>query len=245
MQMAIRGGFDTISGERIWDDNDPAIQEAFWEDVRNTAPWKRYRRECIVSAPENSQLIYKVLAELQSDEAFVTTGMYADALETALNYGDSEKWGKFTRKPVEPTPVAEPIPLRNDGNQMTQSQQRWSEYRIFSESHSMKEVRERMRVDSGYASFVMKNREREFQSVGDSLVPQNPHLAPAEDISQASVKALAAKAGLLVPQLLEWAKTYNSTSANQVRSLRSAASNPIGYEQYEKSIQAAIAAGLI
>jgi hypothetical protein len=243
--MAIRGGFDTISGERVWDENDSAMQEAFWEDVYETAPWKRYRRECIVSAPENKQLIYKVLTELRSEEEYVTTGMFADALETALDYGDSEKYGTFVRKHVEPAPVVESIPLRKDGNPMTESQQRWSEYRIFSESHSMKDVRERMRIDPGYASFVVKNREREFESVGDSVVPQNPHLVPAEDLSQASVKEIAAKAGLLVPQIHEWVKTYNSTSVSQVRSLRSAASNPLGYEQYEKSFQAAIAAGLI
>jgi hypothetical protein len=51
---------------------------------------------------------------------------------------------------------------------MTDAQIKWSEYRIFSETHSMDDVRSRVRSDADFASFVRKNYEREFEQVGDA-----------------------------------------------------------------------------
>ena len=65
-----------------------------------------------------------------------------------------------------PTPPV--VPLTSAGVPMTEAQQRWSEYRVFSETHSMREIRERQRIDSGFASFVKKNREREWEKAGDA-----------------------------------------------------------------------------
>jgi hypothetical protein len=141
---------------------------------------------------------------------------------------------------AEPTPAVD-----KNGRVLGASQKAWSEYRIFSETHSMQEVRQRMRIDPGYASFVNTNRQREFQPVGDSYVPTNPHLLPSEDLSNDAVRGIAAKASLLLPDLKKWVVEYNQTPTVRVRALRSPASNPIGYEAYNAAFEAAIAANLI
>jgi hypothetical protein len=70
-------------------------------------------------------------------------------------------------------------PHTRAGVPMTEAQQRWSEYRQFSETHSMAEVRQRMRTDAGFASFVSKNREREWQQVGDGATQRDGSYTPS------------------------------------------------------------------
>jgi hypothetical protein len=236
--MNISQGICIETRERVWVD-DPELSREFMKEVKTTAAGKRYFTD--FASPENNERVIAAVWQLHPDAEYITVFAFVDAIATLLAAGELTP----THTP-EPAQVVEPpAPLRADGQPMSKSQQRWSEYRQFSESHSMKDCRERARIDVGYRSFMSKNIEREFESVGDSVVPQNPHLVPAEDPTQAALKGIAAKAGLLVPQLLDWVKVYNSTPSSQVRSLRSAASNPLGYEQYEKSLQAAVTAGLI
>ena len=237
--MHISNGVELFSRERVWVDGDPQLAREFFAEVKESKAGKRYFAD--FASPENHEKVIAAVWRLYPGTEIVTVSAFVDAIGTMIAAGELTP----TRTP-EPAQVVEPpAPLRADGQRMSKSQQRWHEYRIFSETHSMKDCRERARTDVGYRSFMSKNIEREFEGVGDSIVPQNPHLIPTVDPSQAALKGIAAKAGLLVPQLLDWVKSYNSTPANQVRSLRSAASNPLGYEQYEKSLQAALAAGLI
>lgn len=243
--MRISNGFDVLTRERVLSATDAeGTNPEFWQEFHGTTVWKRFVH--VYGATDaNLARIVSILNLMYPGQEFFTLDQVTDVFITAIDSGGSAS-DPLDRVPVqvtEPTPA--PAPLRADGNPMSESQQRWSEYRQFSESHSMKDCRERARVDSGYRSFMSKNIEREFEQAGDSVVPQNPHLLLAEDPSKAALKAIAAKAGLLVPQLFEWVKIYNTTPANQVRSLRSAAANPLGYEQYEKSFQAALEAHLI
>jgi hypothetical protein len=67
---------------------------------------------------------------------------------------------------VAPTPPV--VQVTRAGVSMTEAQIKWSEYRTFSETHSMDEVRRRVRTDAGFASFVRKNYEREFEQAGDA-----------------------------------------------------------------------------
>jgi hypothetical protein len=143
------------------------------------------------------------------------------------------------------TPRPATVPTNRAGKPLTQAQIKWQEYREFSEAHSMKDVRARMSTDPGYAAFVTKQREREFEGVGDDLSAVNPHIGEQPRTSEAAVNVAASKAGLTVAELQAWVKNYNDTPASRVRFLLGRGSNPTGYSQYEKSYQAAIAAGLI
>ena len=81
------------------------------------------------------------------------------------------------------------------------------------------------------------------QTIDGDVRPFNPYLTPSKAPSDSDVRGIAAKASLLVPDLEKWAAEYTTTPSSRVRFLRSTA-NPF-YEQYEKSFQAAISAGLI
>jgi hypothetical protein len=109
----------------------------------------------------------------------------------------------------------------------------------------MRDINERKRTDPKFASFVRTNLQREMNDtpVADSMVPNNPHLLPKQELSDDALRGAAAKASLLLPQLEVWVAEYTTTPSSRVRFLRSVA-NPF-YEQYEKSFQAAISAGLI
>jgi hypothetical protein len=75
--------------------------------------------------------------------------------------------------------------------------------------------------------------------------PLNPHLTPQKELSNDALRGAAAKASLLLPQLMEWVKIYNQTPASKVRLLRSPGANPTGAEAYNQAFDAACAANLI
>ena len=49
----------------------------------------------------------------------------------------------------------------------------------------------------------------------------------------------------VTPEILRFVAEYNQSSAEQVRKLKRADFNPLGYEQYNRTLETAIAAGLI
>lgn len=71
------------------------------------------------------------------------------------------------------------VPRTRAGVPMNAAQLRWQEYREFSERSSMQQVRERMRTDAGFASFVHKQYEREFQQVQDGATPSDGAYKPS------------------------------------------------------------------
>jgi hypothetical protein len=135
--------------------------------------------------------------------------------------GDLQPKQKKVEQPLAPKPL-------------TASQQAWSEYRIFSETHTSSECKARARVDAGYASFMRKNYEREMgeTQVGDAVVAIGTQ-AVRQDKTRAT------------QSLREFAEAYRRASTSEVKKLSSPAMNPNGYEQYRKNIDAVIAAGLI
>ncbi len=77
------------------------------------------------------------------------------------------------------SPAIPTVSLTRAGTPMTQAQQTWSEYRTFSETHSMDEVRNRMRVDAGYRNFVSKNNERSWEHAGDGATLTDGVMKPS------------------------------------------------------------------
>ncbi len=129
------------------------------------------------------------------------------------------------RKKVEEAPAPKPL---------TASQQAWSEYRIFSETHTSSECKARARVDAGYASFMRKNYEREMgeTQVGDAVVA-------------IGTQAVRQDKTRVTKDLREFAENYRRASTSEVRRLSSPAMNPNGYKEYQENLNAAINAGLI
>jgi len=129
-------------------------------------------------------------------------------------------------------PVAEPKAVVEEPAPVHRGQQLWSEYRRFSESHSTQDCRNRAKVDAGFASFMRKNYEREaretestqFQLAGQPSADNKPKVTP---------------------ELVAFAEEFRRTSMDQVRKLKSPGLNPLGWESYVKSMDAAFAAGLI
>jgi len=144
------------------------------------------------------------------------------------------KGQKYEFVEVEPEPVAEPepeVPRDKNGNPLSESQLRWSEYRQFSESHSMQECRNRARIDAGFASFMRKNLEREASGgVGDAV----ENLNQRQQVSASPAEALVA-----------WAAEYHRTPTEKLRQLKRFDTNPYGAAEWNRKFEACIAAGLV
>src|SRR5258708_21583669 len=141
---------------------------------------------------------------------------------------------EFELKQGEPAPELEPeLPAVDArGHILGASQKAWSEYRQFAEKHSSQECRDRAKVDRGFASFVRLNLQREAQET------------PSTQFSIAGHAATENKPAI-TPELIAFAEEFRRTPMDRVRALKSPATNPLGYEIYERHLQAAIAANLI
>jgi len=130
--------------------------------------------------------------------------------------------------------IVEPEVLHDkNGNPLSESQLRWSEYRTFSESHSSADCKARARTDAGYGSFYRKNLEREAQGTESTqfrLAGQQPSKPDVSGVSQ---------------ELLNFADEFRRTGMDEVRRRKSPTLNPLGWEKYQKDLDAALAAGLI
>jgi hypothetical protein len=129
-------------------------------------------------------------------------------------------------KPVAPAPAAP---------KLSSSQLAWSEYRQFTEAHSVTECKNRARIDEAYRKFLHTNLQREIaatpvgdavESVGTTAVRQDTSIRRTED-------------------LREFADAYRRASTSEVKRLSSPAQNPVGHKQYTDLLDACISAGLV
>jgi hypothetical protein len=131
----------------------------------------------------------------------------------------------------EPEQVVEPeVPTDRNGRPLTPAQIAWSEYRTFSESHSMAECKQRAKTDAGYGSFFRKQYERETGEVGDAV----DNLNQRQPVSTAPAEELVA-----------FAAEYYKTPTEKLRQLKRADTNPFGYQDWNRKFEACVAAGLI
>lgn len=121
-------------------------------------------------------------------------------------------------------------PKDKHGKPLTQEQQKWSEYRVFSETHNMDECRARARRDDGYASFMRTNYQREGLQHGEGTVLNGSREMPTPDTPA---------------DLLAWVREYLKTPADQVRKLRRTDTNPLGFQEYNRMFELAVAKNLI
>jgi hypothetical protein len=140
---------------------------------------------------------------------------------------------EFETVPVIEEVVEAEVPRDRNGNPLSASQLAWKEFREFSETHSMQECRARARTDAAFGSFLRTNLEREAQGTESTqfrIAGQHPG---SPDISGST------------SELIAFANEFRRTSMDQVRRLKSPTLNPLGWEKYQKDLDAALAAGLI
>jgi hypothetical protein len=117
---------------------------------------------------------------------------------------------------------------------LSPSQQKWSEYRIYSENHSSSECRNRAASDPGYASFVRLSLEREVADRGPQLINRNANRTATKKAIPADVAA--------------YAERYRTLSIDAVRKELSPGVNPLGpaaAAEAQRLFDASCAAGLI
>jgi hypothetical protein len=242
------GNRDVQTQDCVWiDGSGESFSEsniAFIEEVA-AQPAARKFDERFPLGP-NFDAVMAVAWKLYPNAPFITTSRFIDALKT-LAAGSSDKLiAKPAAASATPAPMPAP-PTDKNGRILSASQIQWGEMTHWSENASTSERKERARRDPAYARFVQKQWDLRLNEnpVDGDMRPFNPQLTPAEDPSAAKLAGIAAKAGLLVPQLISWVSEYQRTPSAKVRSLLSLASNPLGAVAYTKARDAAIEANLL
>jgi hypothetical protein len=207
-------------GNRIWTPTHEDHKAAFIEEVCDTPIGKQFcsmfDSESITPAWDKVIAIHQSRSEIYGSE--ITFHSFLRCLTDAIRSGAIK-----TPPPPEPKP-----------RELSSSQKAWQEYRIFSESHSVNECRNRARIDSGFQNFMHKNYEREFaeQPVADGVVPVGE--------VRKKIKPTA--------QLVEFAEKYKVEPTENLRPRGGAvklAGALIPYSTFQDLVDRAASAGLL
>jgi hypothetical protein len=212
-----------VSGELMWKPGE--ANEAFLDALTNSSAWKVLSERFDLSSPENLEIINDFLLAIAAP---LLLPMAENALQKLSWAGGQCKYGDLTPRPSQ-TPVEE-VPSETP---VHRGQQLWSEYRQFSETHSMQECRARARTDIGFASFMRTNLQRESMGTESTQFLVAGKQPSRPDISD------------VTPELLAWANEFKRTPTEEVRKLRNPTINALGFQQYEANLNAAIAANLV
>jgi hypothetical protein len=204
------------------------------EEIRDrmleSPEWKRFSERFDMSVPGNVTLLNAVFGDQTGPDSDLSD--YTTLLNDLFAAGgvveiDGTQYEFELAAAQEPEPE---VPTDRNGRPLSEAQMRWSEYREFSESHSMKECRERARTDAGFNSFMTKNLQREMAGgVGDEVENLNQRNQPAPVTEE--LKAFAAE--------------YHRTPTEKLRQLKRADTNPFGFKKWNENFDAAVTAGLI
>jgi hypothetical protein len=153
-------------------DEQQEIVDALKEIFTSTHVGREYKQNCYL-AERGEEDLEKIIraAQLVSGSEYISITSMTRALDFLLSAGEL-KPKEFTPTPELVEPEEDTRPRDRNGKLLTPQQQTWSEYRLFAETASMAEVNRRKQADSGFASFVCKNLEREMGGgVGDAVTP--------------------------------------------------------------------------
>ncbi len=195
--------------------------------------WADFREKFDMNAEGNQTVLgWLIDNNFNSDSELAD---YQCLLKLIIAAGGVVKGPNGERYEFELVPTVEPViepevPRDRNGNPLSDSQLRWSEYRTFSESHNMAECKQRAKTDAGYGSFFRKQYERQTGEIGDAVDNLNQR-------KQANAPA--------AEELVAFASEYHKTSTEKLRQLKRADSNPFGYQDWNRKFEACIAAGLI
>jgi hypothetical protein len=209
-------------------------QEEILEQLYASQEWSDFRARFDMSLDVNNELGNLVLEEKLGPNPKLAD--YKNIFKAIIAAGGvvRVKGQQYEFETVpEPEQIVEPevqVPTDRNGRPLTPAQIAWSEYRTFSESHSMAECKQRAKTDAGYGSFFRKQYERQTGEVGDAVNNLNQRqqvsAPPAEELVAFDVE-------------------YYKTPTEKLRQLKRADSNPLGYQDWNRKFEACIAAGLI
>jgi hypothetical protein len=203
-----------------WSLEDTKNNDVFYEEFQKTPVGK----EIVKAGLKNTDNLYEIigLAQERAGRVEITIREAEAAAKELFLAGDLQP----KKKQVAQAPAPKPL---------TESQKLWSEYREFSERSTSAQCTARARVDSGYASFMRKNYERELgaTSVGDAVVSIGTE-AVRQD-----------KSIRINDDLRAFADAYRRSSTAEVKRMSNAATNPHGHKQYTDLLDACIASGLL
>jgi hypothetical protein len=131
----------------------------------------------------------------------ISLPILTNALQLLIDSGELRP-KKFTKAAPLEEPVEDTRPRSRDGKLLTDSQLKWQEYRQWSETASSSEVNLRKQSDQGYAAYVRKMLEAEFEGVGDGRVPAG---APQGKVVRAS------------NELTQFAHSYNQEPSENLK----------------------------
>src|ERR1700680_3235155 len=100
MTQKVFSGF-AADGSRAWDAEDNSVQENFWEDVKTTPAWARYRRD-YEATEENGAIVISTLETLYGTTTDFSADQFLDALVTSMDSG------AIPRKPSEVVTSVDP-----------------------------------------------------------------------------------------------------------------------------------------
>lgn len=135
----------------------------------------------------------------------------------------------------KPSPAAAAAAEAPAERQLSALQRTWQEFRIYTETHSVRECKDRARVDESYRKFLNTNLQREMGNgnhVGDAVVSVGTQ-AVRQDRTVKITQALN-----------DFAWAYRGMSCEEVRRKSTPATNPDAVS-FNQSVADAIAAGLI
>jgi hypothetical protein len=207
-------------GNRLWTPESEENKAEFINEVCETTIGEKFcamfNAESINPAWNQVLAIHEQRAKIYGTE--ITFHTFVQCLTDAVQSGAIQ-----TPPPPQPKP-----------RELSSSQKAWQEYRIFSESHSVNECRNRARIDAGFQSFMHKNYEREFaeQPVADAVVPAG---VPTKKIKPTA-------------ELVEFAEKYKVEPTENLRPRGGAvklAGALISYSTFQDLVDRAASAGLL
>jgi len=203
------------------------------ERLKATTAWALFTDRFDMSDARNVTLLKWLFEDLLEEESPLID--YEKLLQNIVAAGGVVKVrGERYEFEVVPTvePVVEPevVPTDRNGRPLTQAQIAWSEYRTFSESHSMAECKQRAKTDAGYGLFFRKQYEKQTGEVADAAENLNAKAPQAEQIP-GNVKVFA--------------DNYRTMPTAEIRRQSRYDTNPGGAKEFNFLRDEAIRLGLI
>jgi hypothetical protein len=195
--------------------------------------WSDFRAIFDMSIEDNNTLLGWVIDEKLGPDSELAD--YKNLLKTIISPARGVvrvkgQWCEFKTVP-KPEQIVEPeVPTDRNGRPLTPAQIAWSEYRTFSESHSMVECKQRAKTDAGYGSFFRKQYERQSGEIGDAV----DNLNQRQQVSTPPAD-----------ELIVFAAEYHKTPTEKLRQLKRFDTNPFGAADWNRKFEACVSAGLI
>jgi hypothetical protein len=232
------------------DELELAIETERVAALKETEEWKNdFAQRFDINDPRNQNLWdWLVIARLGRGASFeqrqrlLSTVIKAGGVVTLPHLKDEKgntilEAGQFEFMEL---PVEEPAPVAAvEETPAHRGQELWKQHAAFMRTGgkdggepTMEEVRSRKATNASFRAFIENALRTEMTEGGVGDEVQNLNARPEEPKKPSR-------------ELQAWAQEYHRTSAEKLRQLKRADTNPFGYLEWNKNFEAAIAAGLV